>query len=165
MKDQKGFTFIELILYITILTIILSAIVPFALGAVGSSAKSAVQQEVSSNARYISERIRHEIRNAIGINSVSSTSIDLATDDSLTNPTIIDLSGGNIRIRQGTSLPINLNSNGVVISNLIFTNYSSGDNKTKNIQFNFIVDSSASLARQEYQATVNVEADAELRSN
>src|SRR3990167_6083350 len=107
-NSHKGFTFIELILYVAIVTIILSAIVPFAWSAIETGVKSAVQQEVNANARYISERIKYEIRNSIGINSVAAASISLATSTPATNPTIIDLSLGNIRIKQGAGIAVNL---------------------------------------------------------
>lgn len=162
---QKGFTFIELILYIAILTIILSSLVPFAWNVVGTSVKSMVQQEVNTNARYISERIKFEIRNASGINSVSATSISLSTSTPVTNPTIIDLSGGNIRVTQGAESPFNLNSTNTVISSLTFVNYTSGDNKTKNIQFTFNIAASFGPARQEYQDSAVYESAAEVRSN
>ena len=62
LKSGAGFTFIELILYVAIVTIILSALVPFAWSAIETGVKSAVKQEVNANARYLSERIKYEIR-------------------------------------------------------------------------------------------------------
>ncbi len=163
--NQKGFTLIELILYIALVTIILSALVPFAWNTVETGVKSAVQQEVNSNVRYMSERIKYEIRNATGINSVAATSISLATSVSGTNPTVIDLSGGNIRIKQGSGSTVNLNSANTVINSLTFTNYTSGDGKTKHIQFIITVAASFAAARQEYQDSVVVESSGEVRSN
>lgn len=164
-NHSKGFTFIELILYVAIIAIILSALVPFAWNTVESGVKSSVQQEVNTNARYISERIKYEIRNATGINSVTSSSISFITSTPSTNPTVIDLSGGNIRIQQGIGSVINLNSTNTVINSLTFTNYSSGDTKTKHIQFRITVAASFAAARQEYQDSVVVEGSSEIRSN
>lgn len=162
---EYGFTLIELILYVALITIILSALVPFAWNTVETGVKSAVQQEVNANARYISERIKYEIRNASGINSVAATSISLATSTGGTNPTVIDLSGGNIRIKQGAGSTINLNSTNTVINSLTFTNYTSGDNKTKHIRFVMTVAASFAAARPEYQDSVVVDSSAEVRSN
>ena len=169
-NSHKGFTFIELILYVAIVTIILSAIVPFAWSAIETGVKSAVQQEVNANARYISERIKYEIRNSIGINSVAAASISLATSTTATNPTIIDrdLPTGNIRITQGAASPVNLNSANTVINSLTFTDftdYVSGNFKTKHIRFVMTVAASFAPARQEYQDSVVVESSAEVRSN
>ena len=166
LKSGKGFTFIELILYVAILTIILSALVPFAWSAIETGVKSAVQQEVNANARYISERIKYEIRNSIDINlPITATSISLVTSTPATNPTIIDLLAGNIRIKQGAATAVNLNSTNTVINSLTFTDYTSGNLKTKHIQFTMTVAASFAAARQEYQDSVVVEGSAEVRSN
>jgi len=168
LKSEIGFTFIELILYVAIVTIILSAVVPFAWSAVETGVKSAVQQEVNANVRYISERIKYEIRNSTGINSVAAASISLVTSTPATNPTIIDLSAGNIRITQGAASAVNLNSANTVINSLTFTDftdYVSGNFKTKHIRFVMTVAASFAPARQEYQDSVVVESSAEVRSN
>lgn len=165
-KSSAGFTLIELILYIAILTIVLSALVPFAWNAVETGVKSAVQQEVNSNARYVSERIKYEIRNANNINSVNVPlgTIDLNTSTNTT--TVIDLLGGNVRIRYGAlGTPVNLNSANTSINSLTFTNYTSGDLKTKHIQFAITVAAKFGPVRQEYQDSVVVESSAEVRSN
>ncbi len=164
-SHERGFTLIELILYIALITIILSALVPFAWNSVELGVKSATAQEVNANARYITERIKYEIRNATGINSVSATSLSLATSTPGTNPTVIDLSGGNIRIKQGVGSAVAINSSNTVITLLTFTNYSSVDNKSKHIQFVMTVAASFVAARQEYQDSVVIESSAELRGN
>src|SRR3989344_1407650 len=127
MKNQRGFTFIELILYVAIVTIILSAIVPFAWSAIETGVKSAVQQEVNSQARYVSERIKYEIRNSSGITSINSppNSISL-TNFSPDTTTIIDLSSGKVRINKNGTGAIDLNSANTVINSLTFTDYTSG---------------------------------------
>lgn len=165
MKHLPGFTYIEMILYLGIVTLMMTALIPFAWNAIEGGAKSATQQEVYSQASYISERIQHEIRNASGINSVSPTQISLSTADPATNPTIISLTSGNLALQQGASTPISLNSQNITVSSLTFTNYSSSDNKTKNIQFVFTLNAYYTTSRQEYNAATTIEGDAEVRSN
>src|SRR6267154_1335652 len=99
--DEKGFTFVETILYVSIVSIILTALIPFAWDIIETGNQSAVQQEVSSNARYISEEIKYQIRNASGINSVTSSSISLSETISAINPTVITWTAPNITIKQG----------------------------------------------------------------
>ena len=153
------------------MTIILSALVPFAWSAIETGVKSAVQQEVNANARYISERIKYEIRNSTDINlpvvGSSGTTLSIVTSIPATNPTIIDrdLPTGNITIKQGAGSTVNLNSANTVISSLTFTSYTSGDNKTKHIRFNMTVLASFAATRQEYQDSVVIESSAEVRSN
>ena len=165
LRSRRGFTLIELILYVTIITIVMGALIPFAWNVIEGSAKSSVEQEVSSQARYVSERIKYEIRNANDINSISASSIDLNTDTNAV--AVIDLSGGKVRIKYGAGgTPINLNSNDTNVTGLAFTDYRSADTKTKHIQFSFTIDDNYTGSRQEYDApAITIESSAELRSN
>lgn len=166
LKLAQGFTFIELILYISIVTIMLSALIPFAWNVIEGGSKSSIEQEVSSQARYVSERLKYEIRNAINVNSVNipANTIDLTTSTNAT--TIIDLSGGKIRIKYGSlGTPINLNSDDTNVTNLTFINYTSIDNKTKHIGFIFTIASNYSGLRQEFKETITIRGSAEVRSN
>ncbi|MBI4084636.1 MAG: hypothetical protein HY431_01900 [Candidatus Levybacteria bacterium] len=160
-----GFTYIELLLYTGIVAIVITALVPFAWHVVSGGAKSATEQEVFSNARFISERIKYEIRNATGINAVSAAQISLVTSSAATNPTVIDLSAGDIRIKQGTGSVVKLNSNDTMASNLVFTDYTSSDNKTKHIGFTLTLTDANTSTRQEFQETTTIESSAEIRSN
>ncbi|OGM69591.1 hypothetical protein A2897_03235 [Candidatus Woesebacteria bacterium RIFCSPLOWO2_01_FULL_44_24b] len=143
----------------------MSAIIPFAWNVIGGSVKSSIQQEVFANARYVSEIIKYEVRNSTGINSVSATSISLAKSAAEDNPTVISLASGKLTITKGAQASVNLNSNDTSISALTFTNYTSADNKTKNIQFNFTIGSNLPQMRQEYQQSMAIQGSSELRSN
>lgn len=160
-----GFTLLELILYLAIVTIVMSALIPFAWSIITSGAKNSTQQHVFSQARFVSEKIRWSIRNATNINSVTATSISLATSDLGTNPTVFDLSGGQIRITLAGGTPINLLANNTTAANLTFTNLSSVDNKTKNILYSLTLEANFGSAGHEYQETTTIEGAAELRSN
>lgn len=162
---KKGFTLIELLLYLALLTIIMSAVIPFAWVVITNGAKNSTGDMVYSTGRYLSERIKYEIRNAAGINSVSATSISLSNFNASLNPTVISLTGGNVTIKQGTGAIVNLNPTGTTVSSLTFTNNTSGDNKTKNISFVFTVLTSYTGSRQEYTASDTLRSSAEIRSN
>lgn len=162
---QNGFTYIEAILYTVIIAILLSTLIPFAWNIIETGSKSSIQQEVSSNARYISERIKKEIRNAGGINSVSASSISLSETNGSTNPTVIAYSSPNITIQQGTGSAILLNSSKTSITNCTFTNNSSISNSTKNISFVFTIQQSANTANSSFKSVLTIESDAEVRNN
>ncbi len=167
MKKKAGFTFIELILYISIVTIMLSALVPFAWNIIGAASKSNTEQEVFSQARFISERIKYEIRNSTGFTSFisPSNSISLTTSIPATNPTVINFVGGNVTIQQGLGTPVVLNSPDVVISLSSFTNNTSGDLKTKNISYVFTLSANYGTTRQEFVEATTIRSSAEVRSN
>lgn len=162
---NKGFTFIEAILYVSIVSIILSALIPFAWSIIETGSQSSIKQEISSNARYISEEIKYQIRNASGINSVSSSSISLSETNSTINPTIIAWTAPNVTIKQGTGSTVQLNSNDTNISSFTFTNNTSADNATKNISFVFTAQQAYTGARQDFKSSITVQSSAELRSN
>ncbi len=167
MRSEHGFTFIELILYISIVTIMLTAIVPFAWNIIGSGSKSATEQEVYSQARYVSERLKYEIRRASGITSVGATSISL-TNFSPDTTTVISLSGGKMQINKNGTGAVNLNSDDTTITTVggvIFTDYTSADNKTKHIGFTFTIASNFPSQRQEFKETITLRSSGEVRNN
>lgn len=170
-RFERGFTFIEAVLYVAIVSIMLTALIPFVWNIVEGGSKSAVQQEVSSNARFISERIKYEIRNSFGVNSpargVSASSLILCENSGScgSSPTTMALSSSNITIRDKGASAIQLNSNDVSISGLSFTNNTSADNKTKNVSFNFTIQQKYSGARADFKSSMTVQSSAEVRSN
>ena|SRR3989344_3643035 len=151
---KKGFTFVELLLYTAIVGTIFSSLVPFAWEVIGGGARSAVDQEVDSNARLIMERIKSEVRNAKNI-SVSQMSLTITEQDLST--TVIDLSGGNIRLDA-----VNLNSADTLVTDLVFTDFSSA--ATKQVQIRFTIISNIGQGRQEYGQSVILESSVEVRS-
>jgi type II secretory pathway pseudopilin PulG len=165
-QNNFGFTFIELIIYVALVTIFISGAITFAWDAIYSQNKSTIQEEAVESARLALARIAFEVRNASAINSVSGSTLSLANADSTRNPTVFDLSGGRIRIGYGstgncpTSAPCFLTSNLITVSALSFTNLSLGN--SKNINFSLTV--SASGARNEWQISQTYSSSAELRT-
>ena len=80
-QNKRGFTFIEMLLYMGIVSFILTAIVSFAWSIIYLGEKNNTQQEISAAARLISERLTREIRNAQAIGS-SDFGDNLALDAS-----------------------------------------------------------------------------------
>jgi prepilin-type N-terminal cleavage/methylation domain-containing protein len=172
MKKNRGFTLIEMILYILIVSIFLGGVVQLAWNSVYGRVKTQVEEHVNYASRFAGKRILYELRNASGINSVSTNSICLSSADSTRNPTHIYLSGGAIRIGWGgggvtcaaTTNDVLLTGTNVTVPSLVFTNLTSGT-LTQHIQFTFTVSSSATSGRQEYVASQSYEGSAELRSH
>lgn len=167
MKNQKGFTLIELILYIALVSIFIGGAIQFAWDAIYGQTKSRTQQEVNQALRFIDARIAYEIRTASSINSVSATSISLEMADSARNPTVISLSSGTIRIGQGssgncpTSAPCSLHGSTVSITSLTFTNLSSGS--SSNIRYAITASRSNSSGRSEWDYAKSLTSSVELR--
>lgn len=173
MKTKNGFTLLELLLYMAIVALMLGALTQISWNFIFAGEKSAYQQEAFSNARLISEKIKYEIRNAKDINlSLSTFNTNLASspgsklslaENSPNDPTEIDVLSGKLRIKRGAGATINLNSTNTSVTNLTFTNYSSGDNKSKHVGFTLTLTTSGN--REEYNQTITIESSAEWRSN
>ena len=164
---QAGFTLIEVILYVALLSIILSGAIAVAWDMIYSRVKVRTQQELNYQVRFAMTRINYEIRNASAINSVAATSISLAQADAARNPTIIDLSAGRLRIGWGssgscpTSSPCFLTSDSAVISGLTFSNFSGSG--SKQIQTEFTATTNG--AKPEYQSTQTIKTSSEVQTD
>jgi Tfp pilus assembly protein FimT len=172
---SEGFTYVEAILYIAIISLMLTTLIPFAWNIIEGGAQSSIQEEVSSNARYISERIKYEIRNATGVNSTNcgavSKTISLSNSNANLNPTVInyDNIGFDVTIKQGLTglmaTPMPLNSNDINITNFSCTQNISSDSKTKNISVGFTVQQANTSSRADFKFSMPVSTSAEVRSN
>ena len=170
IKTKKGFTLIELIIYIALISIFITGAILFAWDIIYGGAKSGVQREVNQNLRLINKRIAYEIRNSSAINSVAAGDLCLASATPIRNPTIIYVSNGQLYLAWGggsancTGMVNNqtLTSNKVSISGLSFINRTNGTNSF-NIEYSFTVSSTGT--RQEWQKSQSYNGDAEIRSN
>lgn len=172
-NTNKGFTFIELIIYVLLITIFVGGIVMFGWDILYGRIKLNVQQAVSENIRFAIKRITYEIKNASDINSVNTSAISLANTDSARNPTIIDIANNRLRIGYGsggpcpTTNPCYLTDNNVHVTNLTFQNLSTGQglNTTKNIYFTITVEGSSTGTKHVWLKSKTLQSTAEIRSN
>lgn len=166
-NKQSGFTLIELILYVALVTIMISTLIPFAWNVIEGGVKVSVEQEVYSQARYLSERIKKEIRDAATATCTNANTLTLThTGNPPTiSPTTISLSSNAITITQGTQIPVavRLHSIDTSVSSANFCTSYTGTN-TDNVQIVFTVsDNYTSTTRQEYSESINVQFSAETR--
>ena len=168
MYMNKGFSLIELILYVAIVSIFITGVAIFGWNVINARVKNRVSQNVVGNIRTVVQRLEIEIRNASSINSMSSGSLSLAYADPTRNPTVIYLSSGRIMIGWGSggSCPVSsqcpLTSNEVNFTKLIFTNMSSGS-LSANVRFELGA-TSAVNGSKEWSYTSFATGSAEIRS-
>jgi len=166
-RVSDGFTLIELILYIAISSIFLTSAIYFTWDLMYGRVKSYTQQEVNQNIRFAEKRIVYEIRNALTITGTGGF-LSLTMSDTTRNPTIIDVSGGRLRIGYGisgpcpTTAPCFLTDNDVMVSGVTFTDFSSGAN-SKHVRFTLTV--SKTGGRSEFQESQTIMSSAEVRSH
>ena len=171
MKTEQGFTFIELILYVALVTIMLSTLIPFAWNVIEGGTKVSVEQEVYSQARYLSERFKKEIRDAGSVSVCNSTELYLinpvaadsirfcydGTDDTLT------FNQGNPPAACPGAAANRLHSIDTSVTAFSCIDYTATG--TDNTQVTFtMTDNYTSATRQEYNETINIQLSAETRN-
>lgn len=123
-----GFTLLEFLIYLGLISLVLTMAGAVALNIMFRKAKLTAIKEVSQNARLVSGRVSAIARNAQSIispaagNNTSVLSLQMA--DTAKDPTVIDLSNGAVRIKEGLGNAVNLTSGQVEITNLDFSNIS-----------------------------------------
>lgn len=133
MKTKKAFTLVELLIYITLVSIFITGAITFTWDVIYGRERSLQKEVIDLNMRSAMARIGYELRNAKTVDSFSSNSLDLENNDgTITN---ISLVNGKIQISPSGAGPYDLTSNQVKVSDLTFKDYSSTDQNSKNIQF------------------------------
>lgn len=159
--DKKGFTLIEILVYVAVLAIITSASFSLILWAIHSNSKIKAMGETLYNARRAMEIMTYEIKKAKSISS-SSTAIHLCLENDFTTEFYLCGTTSNILCqKKGLEDPIFLTSDKVEVNNLEFTQIAT---TTPSIQINLKIDYKNPADRSEYRASVNATSTASLRS-
>lgn len=140
-KDNKsGFTLVELIIYIALMGVLLLALSGFFGLVLRSRVKTQSISEVEQQGIQVMQIISQTVRNSTTINSpstgASGASLSVAVATPAKSPTVFDLSGGAIEIKEGAGAAVALTNSRVVASDLSFYNLTrSGTKGIVRIQF------------------------------
>ncbi len=134
MRAPKGFTLLEFIIYFGLIAIVVGAITAFSVDVLKTRSKTAVIAEVEQNMRFGMQRILRTVRQATKLNVGASTfgsdagvlSVDMAAASN--TPTVFDLSGGVLRIKEGSGAATPLTSPLVTVTKLRFAKDNLGGN-------------------------------------
>lgn len=141
IQNKNGTSLAELLIYMAIMVILTSAIISFIVLNKKIGDRNEAINEVEFQGQEIVEIISQTIRNGKSINvpalGGSGSQLSLVVDVSGDSPIVFDLVAGKMRIKRGAGVATNLNSDKVVISNLIFKNIgNAGTIGSINFQFN-----------------------------
>ena len=166
-KNNSGFTIIELLLYIILVSVLLLVVSTFLGTILKSRIKNQTIAEVTQQGQYTMNIITQTIRNSESINSPTMTNnatlLDLDVINTTNDPTVFDLLGGALRITEGIQSPINLTSTStVVVSNLRFDNLSR-TGTPGNIKIEFTISHINPSGRYEYDYSKTFYSSASLR--
>jgi len=169
MKSQ-GFSLLEILIYVTFVSVIAFVFVTFSLDVLGTAQKARVRQEVQDNLRFSMQRITQEIREANGLNVGGSAFgshpglLSLSMDSGAENPTVFDVSGGVLRITQGAGAAQPLTDPNLTVSNLVFTNLSVTD-RTTNIGINLTIEHPNPENIELFDVQLNLRSSATVRED
>lgn len=131
--SAKGFTLVELLIYIGMVSLVLVAMVTFSLRLAKARAKAQVVGEVQYNAKLIQDHLNDAMRHAEAINAGNSQfgtdpgvlSLDMA-DDAL-DPLVfsLDADDGSLQIEEAGGQAEKITTERVAITDLIFENLTS----------------------------------------
>ncbi len=172
-KKGAGFTLIEVLIYIAVLVIIITAVSAFFLWGIRSNTKAKVMRETLDNSTRAMETLTREIKEAKSIYTPTSVfdshpggQLSLETNKYLPvgeSTTYIDfyLCGTQLCLKKESQDPIALTSDKVEVSNLVFSRIIT--NEIPSVQVSLNVDYKDSTGRPEYQASVNLISTVSLR--
>jgi len=167
-KFKKGFTLLEILIYISVLAIVFVAVSSFLTWSTKLSAKATAIREATDNTRRAMEIMTYEIRGAKSVYTptASPSQMSLVTVRYLPAgeiSTFIDfyLCGTAICLKKESQDPVAITSDSVEVDNLVFTQIST---TTPSIQIQLSVGYKTSSAKLEYQASVDATSTASLRN-
>ena len=167
VRNQKGFTLVEMILYVSVCSILLLTISTFLSFLLGARIRSQAMTEVNQQGFRAMNLIALTIRNARSIEvpviSASSSVLSLTTKDPNLNPTVFDIASGTLRIQEGGKQPVVLTNSRVIVSNLVFENLSATSSAERIIRVSFTVDNKNVSGKDEYSFTKDFSESATLR--
>jgi len=159
-RSERGSTVLEFLIYIALISVVLTTATLFASEMLRSQAKSAALSEVVRNARFAMSRIEIETREASDLNIGASTfganpsTLSLATAGG-TDPTIFTVTGGALTIKQGAGAAIPLTNTKVTVTEFTIDNIStSGKTRAIRIHIKAIAKNPDALVEQTADTTV-----------
>lgn len=166
LKNRKGFTLVELILYVSVSALVALAASGLIILIVQARVKSQTVAEVEQVGSQVMNLITQTVRNSPKINSPlpggTSGVLSLANQSSTKNPTIFDVQSSTIRIAEGVSLPVPLTSFRLLASGLLFQNFSRA-NTSGTVRVQFTLTHQNPGGRNEYDYTKIFHGSATIR--
>ena len=152
-SSLRGFTLIELMLSLAILAVMTVCVSMFLVFSYQNRVRTQVMAEVDQQGMEVAQLIAQTIRNADTITSpvagVSGASLTLTLQPAASSPTVFDLTGGALRITEGTGSAVALTSTKVTASMLTFQNVTRASTPGM-VRYQFTLTYTTTVAAVEY---------------
>lgn len=117
----RGFSLLELLIYVSILSIIMVIISNTFISLSKGSGQSQAKSEVNSTLRFATELLRQDIKNASAISApISGVPGATLTLTRSGVEIVYDVSGGVLRRKEGTADPVNITDANITVNEPIF---------------------------------------------
>ncbi|HSX07439.1 MAG TPA: type II secretion system protein [Candidatus Saccharimonadales bacterium] len=150
---QRGYTLLELLLYMAIISILLAATTAFLGVTVDARVKNQTVAEVNDQGVAVMDYIMQTIRNASSITApaaaASSTSLTLVVPTGSLSPTVFSLSGTTLQVKEGAAAAVSLTNSKVQVTSLTFTNLTRSGTSGA-VQVSFVMSRTNPNAHNEY---------------
>jgi len=155
MKNERGYTLIELLFYIALFSILTLAVINALVVMTKAFRETSIQADLVQSS-LVMERISRETRQAYGIFSISASDLKLNTKDELDNNKTVRfvLSGSNIELYENDVLTGNLNTPNIEVTSLSFTEITTVMGKAIKINFSVMSTRDSNNRIEDFYETV-----------
>lgn len=166
--NKKGFTLLEILVYLAVALIIISVIVSFVLWIISSSNKNRIVRDTMFVAKRAMQIMTHEIKEADSVYTPTTTNDQLSLETKKYLPdqeksSYIDfyICEEALCMKKEAQNPIIITPDNVRVSNLTFKYILSGGSQS--IGINMTIDYQNNSGRPEYETSINLESSMSLR--
>ena len=161
--NPNGFSLLETLLYLSLLTILVGGIVTFMYTMIEANIKVKTISTANDEASHTLTLMTQYIRNAQSVNSLSVDTLSLNTFDTPNSPAVFSLVNNTIVLSLGGNGIVALTSPAVKVSNLTFTNVAVPNSKNL-IKISFKMNSQTTSIKQEYNYEKTYEITTSVRN-
>lgn len=172
-STQRGFTLVEMVIYVALLGIVMSAAVLFVFNLMNTYTRYRVEREVATNVRLAMDYVIRETKTANRIYTPTSrfdshpgqlsleSSASLPVDET---STFLDfyVDNGKLYMKRESQSPFPITSDRVAVNNLVFR-YTSPTSTAQIVQVDLTVDFRAPSNKSQYQYSASLTSSASIR--
>ncbi len=126
-RQKKGFTLVEILLYMTLVSVMVVLLGNIGLNVLFAKAKGQALEEVAFSSYFASTKVINLIQEAESVNNTAgatSSILSLASADITKDPTLIYVATGTLYMKEGTEAAIPISMGGAIISDFVVSNIS-----------------------------------------
>lgn len=125
MKSSSGFTLIETLIYIGLVSVITGSFIAASYQIIDSRGRVQNQLELTENKKFLVEKLRWVLASNQAINlpglGASGATLSVNKLNYGSNPMVVDLSANQIRLTLGGGQPVSITNSQVAVTSLTFT--------------------------------------------